>query len=141
MTRQVDPQAPDPPAAPCVLVVDDDPAIRELLVDLLRAEGYRVIEAVNGAEAIDAARGFLPAVVLIDLMMPVMSGAEATHILKSDPETAAIPVLAMSAGRNLSAVVLDIPADGFVPKPFDLTELVSVVAGYAENARQSPPPS
>lgn len=135
------PQASDVPAAPCVLVVDDDPAIRELLTDLLRAEGYRVIEAVNGAEAVDAARGFLPAVVLIDLMMPVMSGAEATHILKSDPSTAGIPVLAMSAGRNLSAVVLDIPADGFVPKPFDLTELVSTIAGYAENAWRTPPPT
>ena len=88
----------DEPSAGPVLVVDDDPAIRELLQDL---------------------------------MIPIMSGAEATSRLKSDPGTAAIPVLAMSAGRNLTAVALDVPADDFIPKPFDLTELIATIAHHA----------
>ena len=68
---------------------------------------------------------------LKDLMIPIMSGAEATSRLRSDPGTAAIPVLAMSAGRNLTAIALDIPADDFIPKPFDLTELIATIAHHA----------
>ena len=121
----------DPPNARTVLVVDDNLAIRELLKEVLGTEGYEVVEASNGVEAIDRARRYRPSAVLMDLMMPVMSGAEATIRLKSDPATAAIPVLAMSAGRNLTAVGLDIPADDFIPKPFDLTELVKRIALHA----------
>ncbi len=120
----------DRSGAGTVLVVDDDPSIRELLKDLLGTEGYDVLEATNGIQAIDQVKRFRPAAVLLDLMMPIMSGAEATTRLKSDPTTAAIPVLAMSAGRNLTAVGLDIPADDFIPKPFDLTVLIDTVAQY-----------
>src|SRR5262245_41236610 len=89
---------------PRVLVVDDDAAIREFLRDLLGSEGYLVDEAVNGAEAVELVRANPPAAILMDLMMPVLSGAEATSTLKSDPSTASIPILAMSAGRNLSTM-------------------------------------
>jgi CheY-like chemotaxis protein len=62
--------------------------------------------------------------------MPILSGAEATSRLKSDPTTAAIPILAMSAGRNLAAMATGIPADGFVSKPFDLALLVDTLAQH-----------
>ena len=110
-----------------VLVVDDDAGIRELLRELLIGEGYEVSEATNGREALEAARAQPPAAVLMDLMMPILSGAEATTALKRDPRTAAIPVLAMSAGRNLAAVAQGIPADGFLSKPFNLSNLVSAI--------------
>jgi CheY-like chemotaxis protein len=115
---------------PRVLVVDDDAAIREFLRDLLGSEGYEVDEAVNGAEAVERVRANPPSAVLMDLMMPILSGAEATSKLKSDPSTAAVPILAMSAGRNLSTMASSIPADGFVSKPFDLTHLVNVLAQH-----------
>ena len=128
-----DDAAIDQATAGTVLIVDDDPAIRELLKDLLGTEGYDVLEASNGVQAIDQVQRHRPTAVLMDLMMPIMSGAEATTRLKSDPATAAIPVLAMSAGRNLTAAGLDIPADDFIPKPFDLTALIDTIAQYASH--------
>jgi len=113
-----------------VLVVDDDAAIREFLRDLLDLEGYVVEEAVNGAEAVERVRADPPSAVLMDLMMPILSGAEATSRLKSDPSTARIPILAMSAGRNLAAMSSTFPADGFVSKPFDLPLLVAALAKH-----------
>lgn len=110
-----------------VLVVDDDAAIREFLRDLLDLEGYDVEEAVNGAEAVERVRANPPSAVLMDLMMPVLSGAEATARLKNDPSTARIPILAMSAGRNLATMSATIPADGFVAKPFDLPLLITAL--------------
>ncbi len=118
------------PRTPRVLVVDDDAAIREFLRDLLGSEGYEVDEAANGAEAVERVRADPPSAVLMDLMMPVLSGAEATSTLKSDPTTARVPILAMSAGRNLTTMADAIPADGFVSKPFDLTRLVAVLAEH-----------
>jgi CheY-like chemotaxis protein len=115
-----------------VLVVDDDAAIREFLRDLLGLEGYVVEEAANGAEAVERVRADPPSAVLTDLMMPILSGAEATSRLKSDPATACIPILAMSAGRNLTAMSSAVPADGFVAKPFDLPLLVAALARHTQ---------
>ena len=86
--------------APRVLIVDDDEAIRELLRDILGAEGYEVDEAINGAEAVERARSNPPAAVLMDLMMPVVSGIEATTTLKNDPQTARIPILGDERGSQ-----------------------------------------
>ena len=108
----------------------DDAAIREFLRDLLGSEGYEVDEAVNGADAVERVRANPPSAILMDLMMPVLSGAEATSTLKSDPSTAGIPILAMSAGRNLKTMADAVPADGFVSKPFDLSHLVAVLAEH-----------
>ena len=111
-----------------ILVVDDDLAIRELLTDLLEGEGYAVIAAANGVEALDRAAIERPAAILMDLMMPVMSGAEATARLKANPSTGSIPVIAMSAGRNLAAIATTISADGFVAKPFDIDFFLDTIA-------------
>jgi CheY-like chemotaxis protein len=111
-----------------VLIADDDDGIRELLRELLDSEGYLVEEATNGAEAIELVTANPPGAVLMDLMMPVVSGAEATTMLKQDPRTASIPVLVMSAGRNIAAMRNEIPADDFISKPFDLSSLVSAIA-------------
>ena len=119
---------------PRILVVDDDAAIREFLRDLLGSEGYEVDEAVNGAEAVERVRTNPPSAVLMDLMMPILSGAEATSKLKGDPSTAGVPILAMSAGRNLATMATRIPADGFVSKPFDLSRLVEVLAEHTRRA-------
>lgn len=113
-----------------VLVVDDDAEIREFLRDLLGLEGYEVEEAVNGAEAVELVKANPPAAVLMDLMMPILSGAEATTRLKNDPSTANVPILAMSAGRNLASLRTSVPADGFVAKPFDLATLFASLAKH-----------
>ena len=111
-----------------ILIADDDEGIRELLRELLDSEGYRVQEATNGAEAIASIAANRPHAVLMDLMMPVVSGVEATAMIKRDPRTASIPVLAMSAGRNIVALQNDIPADDFIAKPFELSTLITAIA-------------
>jgi CheY-like chemotaxis protein len=119
-----------------ILIADDDEGIRELLRELLDSEGYRVQEATNGAEAIASIAANRPHAVLMDLMMPVVSGVEATAMIKRDPRTASIPVLAMSAGRNIVALQNDIPADDFIAKPFELSTLIAAIAALIRRDRE-----
>jgi two-component system response regulator MprA len=119
-----------------ILIADDDEGIRELLRELLDSEGYRVQEATNGAEAIASIAANRPHAVLMDLMMPVVSGVEATAMIKRDPRTASIPVLAMSAGRNILALQNDIPADDFIAKPFELSTLIAAIAALISRDRE-----
>jgi CheY-like chemotaxis protein len=108
-----------------VLVVDDDPDIRDALSEVLRAEGYHATAASNGSEALDALSGAgpHPAAIVLDLMMPVMTGWEFIERKGRDPLLSAIPVIVISAsGRRLdsgAAVHLD--------KPFDLEVLLQAV--------------
>lgn len=111
-----------------ILIVDDDPAIRGLLVELLSDEGYDTVQAADGLDAIALARNARPQVILMDLMLPVLDGAAATRILKSEPETAGIRIIAMSAGANLLLHADTLPADGVLSKPFDLDALLAEVA-------------
>jgi len=111
-----------------VLVVDDDAGIREVIKDALAESGYEVFIARNGQEAVALARSRQPRVILMDLMMPVMDGAEAIRILKDDPETARIRIVAMSAGMNLQQQTGRLLlADGLLGKPFDLEVLLAQV--------------
>ena len=87
-----------PPRAPSVLVVDDDDAIREVIAEVLRDEGYEVSSAGNGEQALDELRkGKRPDLVLLDLMMPVMSGWELLELLQSSADLSKIPVVVVSA--------------------------------------------
>jgi twitching motility two-component system response regulator PilH len=79
-----------------VLVVDDSPTDSHLLTEMLRKHGYKVFTAGNGEEGIAAAKREKPDLVLMDIVMPGMSGFEATRTLSKDPETAAIPVIICS---------------------------------------------
>ena len=80
-----------------ILVVDDTAEVRCVFSTILQHAGYGVIEAVNGAEGVERAREHRPALILMDLAMPVMSGREATQQIKADPATAEIPVIAATA--------------------------------------------
>jgi CheY-like chemotaxis protein len=113
------------PAA--VLVIDDDADIRDLLSQFFEVEGFQVLSARNGLEAIEQLRGGRRAsVILLDLMMPVMNGWQFRHQQKLDPSMAAIPVVV------ISAVVADhnvapIDADAYMRKPLDLDRLLTTV--------------
>lgn len=119
-----------------ILIVDDDPAIRNLLVELLTDEGYQTLEAVNGLEAVALAQGAVPDLILMDLMLPVLDGAVATQTLKGAAETGGIPIIAMSAGANLRLHADTLPADGVLAKPFDLDELLAEIAIQLRRARR-----
>ena len=115
---------------PKVLVVDDDPAILEICSDLLESEGYAVVVASNGQQALQQARTTHPAVVLMDIMMPVLDGMATCRAMKDDAALAGIPVVLMSARTNLNRENRDLAcADALVAKPFDIDHLLHTIHG------------
>lgn len=115
------------PGARRILVVEDEDAIRQTLRYNLAQEGYVVSEAATGAEALTAARNHRPDLILLDLMLPEMSGAEVCRILRQEMST---PIIMLTAkGSELDKVVgLKIGADDYVTKPFSLNELLARVS-------------
>jgi two-component system, cell cycle response regulator DivK len=111
-----------------VLIVDDDPAILNMLDELLRDESYETLLAGDGLTALGVAREKKPDLILMDLMLPVMDGATAIRELKRDPSTKSIHIIAMSAGANLRMHADHLPADSVIGKPFDLNTLLAGVA-------------
>ena len=112
----------------CVLVVDDDPSIRKMIIAALRREGYAFAEAANGKEALDAMRRDHPSVVVLDLMMPIVSGWDVLRERASDNQLLDIPVIVVSASRSPEiAVAMDKGICAFLPKPFDIGALTSLV--------------
>jgi CheY-like chemotaxis protein len=113
-----------------VLVVDDEPDIRETICAILEAEGYCVETACNGLEALESLRvGAPPGLVVLDLTMPVMNGYELLEHMQSDRALSAIPVMVVSAICDLKP-----PAVPCLRKPFDIDALTRMVA----RVRRSP---
>jgi CheY-like chemotaxis protein len=113
-----------------VLIADDNPAIRALLVEFLEDEGFEVFSAVNGQEAIEQARKQAPDCILMDLNMPVLDGVAAIHRLKGDRVTRSIRIYAMSARSVIEARRGDLRADGTLKKPFDLQGVLDTINGH-----------
>ncbi len=113
-----------------ILIADDEPAVR-LIVGRILGEEYIVLEAADGEEAIDIAKGQQPALVLMDLMMPKMDGYAACSRIKSDQATKGIKVVILTAvGHELNKRYADeMGADGYITKPFTPESLL-------ENIRQ-----
>ena len=109
-----------------MLVIDDDPDILQTLGLCLSSEGYRVLMAANGKEALDILDREHPSVILLDLMMPVMDGwqfvAELDHRGQRD-----VPLLILSADRSVQGHAQQLRASGHLAKPFDLDELLGKV--------------
>jgi CheY-like chemotaxis protein len=108
-----------------ILVVDDERAIRSLLEAVLEDEGHRVLLAVNGQQGLERAERDRPDLVIADVMMPVLNGAELCRHLKARSGTANIPVILMSAAAE--ALARRAGADAFLRKPFDVEDLDSLV--------------
>jgi CheY-like chemotaxis protein len=108
-----------------VVLVDDDPDLRKLVkLTLEFTAGWEVEVAADGAEGIEAVRAHRPDVAVVDLMMPGMDGYEVCERLKGDPETAAIPVVFLTARKELDeARVKELGVAGVVIKPFEPDEL------------------
>ncbi len=115
-----------------ILIVEDEPKNLTLLRDLLQVSGYLTIEATDGKQGVELAKSKKPDLILMDIMMPVMDGLEATRILKADATTANIPILALTsyAMRGDAERVLEAGCDGYLSKPFDIRELLKQVAKY-----------
>jgi CheY-like chemotaxis protein len=117
-----------------VLIVEDDFDIREVLTEVLKDEGYSVMGAANGREALDllASAESLPSLILLDLMMPVMSGWQFVAEQRQIPAYAAIPVVVVSADGNLQQKAGTLGASGFLRKPIEIESLLGVVARYCK---------
>ncbi len=110
-----------------VLVVEDDAELREILQAEFELEGLTALTATNGSEAVIAARELKPDLILMDLMMPVMDGIEATKIVKGSEETRHIPIIMLTAAGNKEDIVagLEAGAIDYITKPFFMPELKS----------------
>ena len=111
-----------------VLVADDDPSIRRLIIAALKRDGYRFLEAPTGKEALDLMRSEHPDVLVLDLMMPGVSGWDVLQARAAEPELLKIPVIVISASRAAEvAETMDQGICAFLPKPFDIIALSSLV--------------
>lgn len=112
-----------------ILIVEDDSAIRQTVAELLEEEGYRVECAVNGADALARLEGSeAPALILLDLTMPVMDGWSFRATQRSDPRLAGIPTVVLTASLAGDARAMDdLAPAAFLPKPFDLDRLMDTV--------------
>lgn len=127
-----------------ILVAEDDRAAREALVRALQLEGYTVVAAANGAEALEAVRQAQPDVLLLDVSMPLVDGLTVCRVLRSEDNR--LPVLMLTARTETSDRVagLDAGADDYMPKPYDLDELLARVrallrrSSYSEGADARP---
>jgi CheY-like chemotaxis protein len=119
----------------CVLVVDDDPGICLLLVTFLRWRGFRLLEAHDGTEALAAMRGGKADVVVMDLMMPEVSGWDVLRARGADPSLMAIPMIVVSASncRQVTDDLVDKDVDAVLSKPFDLDVLLAAVTAALEH--------
>jgi len=113
-----------------VLVVDDDRPMRALCRASLEEAGFRVLEAAGGEEALESVRDERPDLILLDIMMPGISGWEVTSALLADRSTDQIPIIFISARRELADRVraFGLGAQDYVTKPFDPTALATTVA-------------
>ena len=116
-----------------VLVVDDEPDVRMLLRTNLRAAGFDVLEASNGSEGLSIAKHEMPTVIILDLMMPEMSGIEVCRALRKHPPTSRIPILMLTAktAEEDKVAGFEVGADDYVTKPFSPREVVLRVRAVA----------
>lgn len=115
-----------------ILIVDDDYAIRDMLQEAMEDAGYSVMSAEHGKQALEQLRQAqaLPRLILLDLMMPVMSGWEFRMAQQSDQRLAAIPVIVLSARPGMDHDAYGMSADGFISKPMNIDHLLDVVERY-----------
>lgn len=118
-----------------ILLVEDDFDVREALAETLRDEGYAVECAVDGAQALDYLRaGARPGLILLDLMMPRMSGSEFRMAQKVDPQLADLPVVLISADGRMEEKARTLETHGAIKKPIDVDELLSTVERFNKKA-------
>ena len=111
-----------------VLIVDDEASVADLIEAVLVGEGYTVAIARDGVQGLLLARDWRPDLILMDVMLPGVDGTTAIRRLKADPETAHVPIVAMSAGRTIRRQSNELTdADAALAKPFDIEALLAQI--------------
>lgn len=111
-----------------ILLVEDDIAVLEATSEVLADEGYAVVTASNGQEALDRLDHSMPDVVLLDLMMPVMNGWQFAQEFRKIPGAKKVPIIVLSAGRDVAQSARSLGASDYLVKPFDIEELLTKVS-------------
>ncbi len=127
---------------PKVLVADDEPDVLGLVTSNLRLAGFEVLESEDGVAALQRAREEMPDLLVLDLMLPGMSGLEVCRSLKADPVTAMIPIIMLTAkAEEIDRIVgLELGADDYVTKPFSPRELVLRAKGVLRRTARTEEP-
>jgi CheY-like chemotaxis protein len=110
-----------------VLVVEDEPYVRDVISEYLESAGYVVDEAVTGVEALERMRSVMPDLVLLDLQLPVMNGCEFVAAVRQEPRLASANVVVLSGMADLTDEVANLGARASLAKPIDLDVLLAVV--------------
>lgn len=110
-----------------ILIVEDDRAVAGMISEFISSSGYDTEVARDGQDAIVKATQFQPDLIIMDLMLPRLTGGEAASRLKQDPLTARIPIVGISAVADVTAIAELLPLDAVVPKPFNLDDLLAAV--------------
>lgn len=121
-----------------ILVIEDNPETRRFLEAMLGKE-FEVISAENAVIGIDYARNRSPDLILLDIMLPILSGYDACSLLKKDEKTKRIPIIFLSAKTNVADITqgLSFGADDYIPKPFDYKELLARVQARLRKSQES----
>src|SRR5687768_8302383 len=120
-----------------ILIVEDDPSISTVVADFLSSAGYRTSIARDGAEAVALSNLLRPDLIVMDLMMPRLTGGEAAAKLREGFTTENIPILAVSAVSDIADLADILPFDDVIQKPFDLDQLLSVVERLLASAAEA----
>ena len=123
-----------------VLIVEDDPNLLDTLAYNLRKEGYKVVTAADGAKAVDIARSEQPDLILLDIMLPGLSGFEVCRILRRERM---VPILMLTAKDEETDIIvgLEIGADDYMTKPFSVRELLARIAAHLRRAKMASAPT
>ena len=119
-----------------ILIVEDDAGVREVLKEVLEDEGFDTMAAADGTEAVDLLQknSEPPCVILLDLMMPRMSGSEFRMVQKVDPQLQHLPVVLLSADGAMEEKAKALETDGARRKPIDLEQLLQVIERFRDKA-------
>ena len=117
-----------------ILVVEDNPLNMELITDILESNSYCVVQAMTGSEAIELAKSECPALILMDIQLPGLDGLTITGVLKDDPATRSIPVVALTAHamRGDEERARQAGCDGYISKPIDTRQLPITIRPFID---------
>lgn len=122
-----------------ILVAEDEPDVLSLISSNLQSAGFNVVKAENGLAALNQAKETLPSLIVLDLMLPELSGLEVCKLLKKEPQTSQIPIIMLTAkAEEVDRIVgLELGADDYLTKPFSPRELVLRVKSVIRRAEGS----
>lgn len=122
---------------PLILIVEDDRAVAGMISEFLGSSGYDTEISRDGQDAIVRARQFQPDVIIMDLMLPRLTGGEAASRLKQDALTSHIPIIGISAVADVTSLAELLPLDEVIPKPFDLDVLLAAIERHRPTWHES----